>query len=286
MNLRTNEPTAGRRPGQRQVVRRHTLTVRITHWVNVVCLSLLLMSGLQIFNAHPRLYWGPYGAETDKSWLSIGSGQRGGVDVGFLDVGPLHIETTGVLGISAERGQVSERAFPAWSTLPSYQDLGAGRRWHFSFAWALLVNGLVYLAHGFWRTHFRRDLLPSRDQMAAHHLWQEVRDHARLRFPKGSAALRYNALQKLSYLAVIFGVLPLMVLTGLTMSPGLNAAFPFMVDVFGGRPSARSLHFISASLLVLFVAVHVAMVIASGLRNNLRSMVSGRYAITLEKEKT
>jgi thiosulfate reductase cytochrome b subunit len=264
-------------------MRRHSAAVRITHWTNVLCLSFLLLTGLQIFNAHPRLYWGRYGADADKAFVAIGSAQHGGALQGFLEIGPMRIETTGVLGVSEESGAATARAFPTWLTIPSYHDLGAGRRWHFFFAWLLVVNGLIYLAHGAWRGHFRRDLLPSGGQLAPRHLWQEVRDHARLRFATGEASRRYNVLQKLSYLAVVFGLLPLMVLTGLTMSPGLNAALPFMPDLLGGRPSARTLHFLCASLLVLFVVVHVAMVIASGLWNNLLSMLNGRYAITEDK---
>jgi len=264
-------------------IQQHTAAVRITHWINVLCLSFLLLSGLQIFNAHPRLYWGRYGADADKAFVAIGSAQRSGALQGFLEIGPMRIETTGVLGVSEESGAATARAFPTWLTIPSYHDLGAGRRWHFFFAWLLLLNGLVYLAHGAWRGHFRRDLLPSGDQLAPRHLWREVRDHARLRFAKGEASRRYNVLQKLSYLAVVFGLLPLMVLTGLTMSPGLNAALPFMPDLFGGRPSARTLHFLCASLLIVFVVVHVAMVIASGLWKNLRSMLDGRYAISEEE---
>ncbi|NYI01697.1 cytochrome b/b6 domain-containing protein [Cupriavidus plantarum] len=223
-------------------VARHAVVVRLTHWANVVCLSILLMSGLQIFNAHPRLYWGKYGADTDHAFIAAS-------------------------------------AFPSWLTIPSYQDLGAGRHWHFLFAWLLVINGLVYLAYGLWRGHIRRDLVPDADQLTPRHLWHEVRDHARLRFPKGEAARRYNALQKIAYLAVAFGLIPLMVLTGLTMSPGLDAAFPFLPDLFGGRPSARTLHFLTASSLVLFVVVHVAMVVLSGFWNNMRSMLTGRYAI-------
>jgi len=274
-------PDAGR-----QLVRRHRATVRITHWLNVVCLSFLLVSGLQIFNAHPRLYWGKYGADADHALLDIGAVQgAGGTTQGFLQIGRFRMETTGVLGVSDEGGTATARAFPSWLTIPSYHDLGAGRRWHFFFAWLLVINGLVYLAHGFWRKHFRQDLLPARGELAPRHLWREVRDHARLHFPKGEHARHYNALQKLTYLGVIFGLLPLMVLTGLTMSPGLNAVFPFMPDIFGGRPSARTLHFITASLLVLFVVVHLAMVVASGFWNNMRSMISGRYAINSDGDK-
>ncbi|QRF63374.1 cytochrome b/b6 domain-containing protein [Variovorax paradoxus] len=272
-------PAATQSREPRRFMHRHSATVRMTHWLNALCLSFLLLSGLQIFNAHPRLYWGKYGADSDAAFIAIDSRQTVSAPRGFLQVGPMQLDTTGFLGVSNENGSNTARAFPAWLTIPSYHDLGAGRRWHFFFAWLLVLNGLIYLAHGLWRGHFRRDLLPSKAQLAPRHLWQEILDHAALRFARGETARRYNALQKLSYIAVVFGLLPLMVLTGLTMSPGLDAAFHVLPDSFGGRPSARTIHFITAFLLVSFVAVHVAMVIASGLWNNLRSMLTGRYAI-------
>jgi len=285
----TTPVLAGAKPGndtpvapRRRLIRRHSLVVRLTHWLNVTCLSFLLLSGLQIFNAHPRLYWGQYGADADHAFFEIGNRADGDTLHGFLRAGPLRIDTTGVLGVSNEDGSPTARAFPTWITIPSYHDLGAGRRWHFFFAWLLFFNGLIYLGHGLLRGHFRRDLLPDRDQLSPRHLWREIVDHARLRFAHGEEARRYNALQKLSYMAVAFVLLPLMVLTGLTMSPGVDAVFPFLPGLFGGRPSARSIHFITASLLVAFVVVHVAMVILSGLWNNLRSMITGRYAITDE----
>lgn len=272
--------SGGTQPGsRRQFIRRHSLTVRITHWVNLICLCVLLLSGLQIFNAHPRLYWGSFGADADHAFMEVGSQQREDGLHGFLKLGTLRVETTGVLGASREGGALTSRAFPSWLTIPSYHDLGAGRNWHFLFAWLLLANGLIYLVYGLWRGHIRRDLLPSADQLTLRHLRQEVVDHAHLRFAKGDEARRYNALQKLSYLLVALVLLPLMVLSGLTMSPGMDAVFPFLPDLFGGRPSARSVHFITASLLVLFAAVHVLMVVLSGFWNNIRSMINGRYAI-------
>ncbi|MBO9196887.1 cytochrome b/b6 domain-containing protein [Rhizobium sp. 16-449-1b] len=260
-------------------IRRHSLVTRITHWLNVICLSFLLLSGLQIFNAHPELYWGPYGADGDPAVLTIGSAGNGADAHGFVRAAGLEVSTTGVLGISNVDGQPTARAFPAWATIPSFQDLAAGRRWHFFFAWLFLINGLVYAGFGILNGHFRRDLAPKVRELSPRHLWHEILDHARLRFPKGEEAKRYNALQKLTYLAVIAVLLPLMILTGLTMSPGVDAAFPWLVDVFGGRQSARTIHFVTASLLVLFVIVHVAMVVLSGTWNNIRSMVTGRYAI-------
>jgi thiosulfate reductase cytochrome b subunit len=268
----------------RRLVPRHSALVRITHWINVFAFSLLLMTGAQIFNAHPRLYWGEYGADNDHAWLSIDSLQGAGGYRGVVHIGPLAIESTGLLGASKEDGALAPRCFPSWLTIPSYQDLAAGRRWHFFFAWLFAINGAVYLVAGLVRRHFARDLLPTRAELAPAHLLHEVVDHARLNFPKGEAARRYNVLQKLTYMAVAFVLLPLMVLTGLTMSPGLDSAFHVLLDVFGGRPSARSIHFICASLLVAFVVVHVVMVLVSGVWNNLRSMITGRYAIELDEK--
>jgi len=265
----------------RELVPRHSAVVRVTHWINVLSLALLLMSGAQIFNAYPRLHWGDYGANFEPAAIEIRSFREGSGWRGQLRLGTWPIDTTGVLGASREgrAGALSPRAFPSWLTIPSYQDLATGRRWHFFWAWVFVLNGLVYLASGFARRHFARDLRPTRAEVAPRHLWQEIVDHARLRFAKGEAARHYNVLQKLTYLVVIFVLLPLMVLTGLSMSPGMDAALPFLPDMFGGRPSARTLHFITASLLVAFVVVHLVMVVASGLWNNLRSMITGRYAI-------
>jgi thiosulfate reductase cytochrome b subunit len=168
--------------------------------------------------------------------------------------------------------------------VPSWRDLATGRRWHFFFAWLFAINGLVYLAFGLFGGHFRRDLLPTRAQLAPANIRHEIVTHARLRFPKGEEAKRYNVLQKLSYIGVALVALPLMVATGLTMSPGLDAAWPWLPELFGGRQSARSIHFICASLVVLFVIVHLVMVVASGTWNNIRSMITGRYAIDVEGE--
>jgi len=265
-------------------IRRHSIVTRLTHWLNVLCLSLLLMSGMQIFNAHPSLYWGQYGANADPSWLQISATDGDTQPYGTFRIGGLTIPTTGVLGASKEDGDWTVRAFPAWATIPSYQDLAAGRRWHFFFAWLFVFNGLIYLLYGFFAGHFRRDLAPSGAEVSPRNLWHEIVEHARLRFPKGEKAKRYNALQKLTYLIVIFILLPLMLATGLTMSPGIDAGYPFLLDFFGGRQTARSIHFITAWTIVLFVLVHVAMVILSGLWNNMRSMVTGRYAIRTERE--
>jgi thiosulfate reductase cytochrome b subunit len=267
---------------RRVLTYRHGVVTRLTHWINVLCLTVLLLSGLQILNAYPTLHWGLIGADADQYLArieAVGDGER---QRGLLRLGSHGIDTTGWLGVSRMNGESVTRGFPSWMTLPSGADLATGRRWHFFFAWLFVTNGFVYLATGLALGHFRRDLLPSRGQLRPHHLLHEVVDHMRLRFPRGEAARRYNALQKLTYLTVIVVLLPTMLLTGLTMSPGIDAAAPFLLDLFGGRASARTLHFATASLIVLFVVVHVAMVVLSGPFNNMRSMITGRYAIVPE----
>ena len=270
---------------RREVIRRHSAVVRLTHWINVLVVSLLLMSGLQIFNAHPMLYWGSYGADFDHAWLkaiahSTPAGLRGG-----LQIGGLKLDTTGFIGVSkGPSGETMVRGFPTWATLPSWQDLATGRRWHFFLAWVLVLNGLVYLAAGALNGHLRRDLAPTRRELSPRNLFASVVDHIRLRHPAGEAAKRYNVLQKLAYVGVVFVLLPGMVITGLAMSPGVDAFAPWLTSVLGGRPSARSIHFIFANLIVLFVIVHVVEVFLAGVFNEVGSMITGRYAVPREHE--
>jgi thiosulfate reductase cytochrome b subunit len=266
---------------ERVLVYRHARITRVTHWINVLALSLLLMSGLQIFNAHPALYWGQR-SHFERPWLSMTAEPRGDDIIGVTRLGGLRLDTTGLFGVSGKGESLRPRGFPAWATLPASQDLADGRRWHFFFAWLFVINGLAYWGASLANGHIRRDLAPTGRDLEPANLWHEVVTHARLRFPKGEAARHYNVLQKGAYLAVVLILLPLMVLTGLTMSPAVDAAAPWLLDLFCGRQSARSLHFISASLIVAFILVHLAMVVASGAWNNLRSMITGRYAIEVE----
>jgi thiosulfate reductase cytochrome b subunit len=191
-------------------------------------------------------------------------------------------DTTGFLGVSNVDGTPTARGFPPALTIPSEQDLATGRRWHFLFAWLFVATGLVYLAYGVVAGHFRRDLVPKRSELAS--IGAEVGNHLRLRFPRGDAARRYNTLQMLSYLGVIFLLLPLMVVTGVSMSPGIDAALHWLPEMFGGRQGARTAHFIVALLLSLFVVVHVVMVLISGPLNNLRSMITGWYRLPPERK--
>lgn len=229
------------------MVARHRISTRIWHWINALTLLVMLMSGLMIFNAHPRLYWGHYGANGDPAWLEIP--EAGGV------------------------------AFPGWMTIPGDYSLADARLWHLAFAWLLAFGLLGYLLVSLVNGHLRRDLHITAREWHPRHLWHDVVEHARLRFPTGLAALRYNTLQKLAYASVLFVLLPGIIASGLAMAPALDAAWPWLVDLFGGRQSARSFHFIFAGLLVGFFVVHIAMVVLAGPVNEVRSMITGRYRL-------
>jgi thiosulfate reductase cytochrome b subunit len=273
-------------PVGRRRAYRHALATRITHWISALCVTVLLMSGLQIFIAHPALYWGQFGADADQPAFEIGAEAiKDGNQRGYVRIGSATIDTTGALGlVSGANGELTERAFPRWATLPGWRSLTLGRRWHFFFAWLFVANLASYYVFGLINGHLRRDLAPTRAQLRPRAILVDIADHLRLKFPKGKAALKYHPLQKFAYLGVVVLLLPSMVLTGLTMSPGMDAILPWLVDLFGGRQSARTVHFIAASLLVLFVAVHLAMVLLAGPINGVRAMITGKLAISEEDD--
>jgi Ni/Fe-hydrogenase b-type cytochrome subunit len=237
-------------PPPRRIAYRHRLPTRIWHWANAVTVIVMLMSGLMIFNAHPHLYWGQFGANFDHPWLTFHG-----------------------------------RPVPGWATIPSTYNLAAARRWHLAFAWLLVVPLILFLIISLANRHVQRDLTPSRDEVKPSHIWHDIREHARLRFPTGDDALRYNILQKLSYVGVIFLLLPLMLLSGLAMSTGMVAAWPWLLDIFDGRQSARSIHFICAMTILAFILVHLIMVVLAGPVNEIRSMITGRFRVPPERSR-
>ena len=275
---------AERRPA-RTIVFRHSVWVRLTHWIWVVSLTVLFMSGLQIFNAHPSLNFGntttfdPTATGPNRLILNIDNNDA----TGIAQVLGHTFDTTGILGVSKTADGLSARGFPSWMTLPATQDLATGRRWHFLFAWILAINALVYLAYGLLSGHIVRDIVPRLRELVS--IPHDIVTHLRLRFAHGSDAPQYNVLQKLAYAAILFVVLPVLVLAGLEMSPRVDAALPWLRDVFGGRQSARTIHFLMAWTLVAFVVVHVVMVFVSGLFNNMRSMITGRAAVAEDIER-
>ena len=259
-------------------VYRHRLPVRISHWLNVPCLLILIMSGLQIFNAHPALYWGDR-SDRDQPLLSIRAMKaENGEMRGITTILGHKFDTTGVLGYS----DGSRRAFPAWATVPSTKFLAMGRQWHLFFAWLLVINGLVFTAYALISRHTTRDLAPTGKDLRG--IGKAVKDHMVLRHPKGDEATRYNVLQKLAYLVILFVVAPLIILTGLTMSPTIDTEFPWLLTIFGGRQAARTIHFIACFTFVGFIVVHVLEVILTGFFNNIRSMVTGWFVVKHEHE--
>lgn len=261
---------------------RHTLPVRVMHWINVAALTVLLLSGLNIFSAHPSLSWGKSSYTGRDPVFEIGAREDDNGDpVGVTTILGHNFVTTGLLGASAgPDGDLDARTFPSWLTIPGGRWLAMARRWHFFFAWVFVLNGLCYLGYSIASRHLMRDLAPDASDWRS--IGRSILDHLRFKHPSGEAAKRYNVLQKLAYLAVIFILLPLLVLMGFAMSPWLDSVVPGWVDLFGGRQSARTIHFIVAWLLVGFVLIHVFEVIVSGLWNHLRSMITGRYRVESE----
>jgi len=257
---------------------RHPLAVRAFHWINAACFVVLLLSGLQIFNAHPRLYWGADGHAGMPAVFEIaGNARTGGHDT-WMQIGHWRIDTTGLLGRPADVPGFGRTnvAFPAWMTLPTgTMSLGRGRGWHFLFFWIYTVNLGWYLAYGLVRGRFRATLLPRLAEIRPAALWRDIRAHLRWRHPQESLARGYNTLQKVAYLGVLFILLPTQVLSGMTMSNSALSIFPFLVDLFGGRQSARTIHFIDAVLLLAFLLVHLWQVVAAGPVNEVRAMITG-----------
>ena len=227
-----------------RLVFRHRLSTRLWHWVNVVAVFVMLGSGLMIFNAHPRLYWGQYGANFDAAWLEL-------------------------------------PRFPGWATIPSTYNLALAREWHLAFAWVLAFGLFFYMARSLWNGHFKKDVALSKAEVAPSHLWEDIKKHARFDFHEEEA--RYNPLQKIAYSSVLFLILPLVILTGLTMSPGMNAALPWLEPTFGGRQSARSIHFLCAGGIAGFIVVHLALVVLAGPINEIRSMITGWFDLGEKK---
>lgn len=261
----------------KHLIYRHSVPVRVTHWVNFVVITIMLMSGLQIFNAHPNLYLGSY-SDFDHPLVAFRAKMVDGKPTGITQIFGRQFDTTGWFGLSNVDGRPTPRAFPPWATIPSHKWLAMGRRWHFFFAWLFFLNGLAYVIYTFVSGHFWRDILPKWRDLK--HIGGDILDHLRFRYPANERG-RYNVLQKLSYLFVPFGLGLLIVATGLSMSPMIDTAAPWLPAFFGGRQTARTIHFVTALTFAGFFVVHIAMVLASGVFNNMRSIITGRYAVKI-----
>jgi thiosulfate reductase cytochrome b subunit len=231
---------------------RHAVLVRVTHWITAVTFAALLVSGVEILISHPRFYWG---------------------ETGNVNTAPLF-----QLPIPASRATV-----PTGYGYVLPDQNGWSRALHFQSAWFAVLTGLVYFAFGVWTGHFRKNLLPDAAELSPGRLGAIIAGHVRLRRPGEDEAWSYNVLQRLAYLLVVFALFPLVIWTGLAMSPAIASAFPAVVTVLGGQQSARTLHFFVAVVLLVFLLVHTAMVYLAGFRNRVRAMITGRPAAPKEE---
>ena len=270
------------KPAEGPLVYRQTRWTRVTHWIWAISLFFLMLTGLQIFNAHPKLYFGHQsGFEYENAVLDIGAKTVGNDVVGYTKVFGTEFDTTGFLGVSGSSSLTQTyQAFPPALTIPSNRSLATGRIIHFFFAWILVGTLLVWAVASLVSGHLRRDLVITGSDLK--NLPQDVKNHARLRFHHTK---EYNTLQKLAYASVLFIAFPLMILTGLSMSPNFNASAPWLLDIFGGRQSARTIHFLTMLFLIGFFIIHMLMILAAGPINELRSIITGWYRVDSETGK-
>ena len=226
---------------------RHAGVVRITHWITTLCFLALLVTGVEILISHPRFYWGETGNSLTASLFDLPiPASRRAVNTGYSFV------------------------------LPDQN--GWSRSLHFQAGWVAVFTGLLYALHGLLTGHFRKNLFPVGASLSWPALRKTIADHMRFKPPGEEEEWSYNVLQRLAYMKVIFVLFPLMIWTGLAMSPAFTSAFPATVNVFGGQQSARTIHFFVTLALVLFVLVHILMVCIAGFKSRTRAMITGRAA--------
>ncbi len=225
--------------------RRHGAVVRVTHWLTVICFFALLISGGEIVISHPRFYWG---------------------ETGNVMTRPLF-----TLPIPASRTTV-----PTGYGYVMTDQNGWSRSLHFQAAWAVILTGLVYAICSLWSGHFREDLVPARADRNWRALWEVIAKYLRRAPPEEAEAHSYNVVQRTAYLSVIFVLFPMVIWTGLAMSPAVTSAVPAVVILLGGRQTARTLHFFLSWGLLLFLVVHVTMIVLAGFWTRMRAMITGR----------
>ncbi|HKF46744.1 MAG TPA: cytochrome b/b6 domain-containing protein [Terracidiphilus sp.] len=227
---------------------RHSALVRVTHWLTFVSFALLLFTGAEIILTHPRFYWG---------------------ETGNVNMKPLF-----VIPVPSSRDTV-----PTGYNYVLPDMNGWGRALHFEMAWVLVITALVYGIAGIWTGHFRKHLLPGKGEWSWRAYSKRIAQYLRFAPPDAAETGAYNVLQKAAYLSVIFVLFPMVIWTGLALSPAFDSAFPWAVNVLGGRQSARTLHFFITDALVVFFVVHVVMVAVSGFRARMRAMITGHGEI-------
>ncbi|MGZ3929039.1 MAG: cytochrome b/b6 domain-containing protein [Mucilaginibacter sp.] len=240
---------------------RHKRWVKSAHFIITFSFLALTVSGFVILMAHPRLYWGQTGNDLTPALfeLPISRNYHHG---GWEKSMPFY--RTAGSPVSAAR------------TYDIFNENGWGRSTHFLAAWFLVITGLIYFITGFISGHFRNNLMPRNKEFSFKLLWHDFVSHFRKRPLADGAGLRYGLLQKITYLTVILFLFPVVILTGMTMSPAITASYPFLLKIFFGHQSARTIHFFAAVALVLFLVVHIVMVIRSGFKRNLLAITFGK----------
>ena len=241
-------------------VSRHSRWVRVSHWIVTVSFLTLAFTGFEILMVHPRLYWGEVGNDLTPALIELPisrNHRHGGWDK------------------SVPFFQNQSSPVSAGRTYAIFNQNGWGRSLHFLAAWFLVLTGAIYLLAGVFSGHFRRHIVPRPAELTPGGFWRDVKDHLSLHIRSATGGPDYGLLQKCAYFAVIFLALPLSVVTGLAMSPAINAAYPFLSGMFGGFQSARTIHFVASVTLVLFLLAHIAMIVKSGFKRQIRAMTIG-----------
>jgi len=236
----------------------HKRWVKGAHFVITLSFLALTVSGFVILMSHPRLYWGKAGNDLTPALFELPISRNyhhGG-----------WIKTTPFKHLSGS--QVS-----AVRTYDIFNENGWGRSTHFLAGWFLIITGVIYFIAGFFSGHFRKNLSPRRGEFSFKLFWQDLVSHFRRQTHYTG---KYGLLQKITYLGVIFFLFPVVILTGMTMSPAITASYPFLLKIFFGHQSARTIHFFASVALLLFLLVHVVMVIRSGFKRNLLAITFGK----------
>ena len=260
-----------------EFVQRHALPVRLWHWVNALAVLGLLLSGFLILNVHPRLYWGNDGHNGMPALAQLTVDDAApDAPKSLLAIGSHTLDVSGWMGSVLDFD--GARYVQFWLPPESWH-FGAFRAWHFALAWVFLVGWLLYAIYLALSRRRQAGLMLRPDDLRLRRIGREFVDHLLLKRARGQAATRYNSFQKFAYLAVLFVLIPVQVATGLAMSNSIDAAFPFVVEIWGGHQSARTVHFLSASLITAFLLIHLFQLFVSGFFNQMRGMITGRFRV-------
>jgi len=246
----------------------HKQWVKVLHWIVTLSFLVLVVSGYEILMVHPRLYWGEVGNDLTPAIIELPI-SRNHKHGGWENTIIFSSEANGP--ISASR------------TFDIFNQNGWGRSLHFLGGWLFVITGLAYLLLGIFTGHFRKHIWLNVKELSPKLIWLDLIKHMRMQIPPSTGGPQYGLLQKFSYIVVIFLLMPLAVMTGFTMSPAITAAYPFLLKIFGGAQSARTIHFFTSVSLVLFLLVHIMMILKSGFKDHIIYMTLGKK---YEKETT